>query len=106
MVQPQQAVLQEEGTEPHMPCVGIIASRERDTERLLVSMQASEREEKVGWKCRFWKFFQFFEQETSKNNPESLLMPGDQGKIWEMHERDGPDCQMLQKVPAASISIT
>lgn len=98
--------MQEEGTEPQTPCVGIIASRERDTERLLVSMKASEIEENVGLKCRFWKFFQFFEQETSKNNPEPLPMPGDQGKIWETHERDGPDCQMLQKVPAASISIT
>lgn len=89
-----------------VPCVGIIAITERDTERLLASMKASEREEKAGWKCRFWKFFQFFELETSKNSPESLPTPGDQGKIWETHERDGPDCQMLQKVPAASISIT
>lgn len=106
MVQPQQAALQEEGTELHMPCVGTIASKEKDTERPLVSVKASQREEKAGWKCRFWKFFQFLEQETSKNNPEPLPMPGDQGKIWETHERDGPDCQMLQKVPAASISIT
>lgn len=30
VVQPQQAALQEEGTEPHVPYVGIIASRERE----------------------------------------------------------------------------
>lgn len=47
-VQPQQPSLQKEGTEPPMPCEGIIASSKRDTERLLVSMKAAEREENVG----------------------------------------------------------
>ncbi|RMC18706.1 hypothetical protein DUI87_04602 [Hirundo rustica rustica] len=46
VVQPQKAAFQEEGIKPHMSCVGITASRERDTERPLVSMKASEREEK------------------------------------------------------------
>lgn len=47
-VQPQQPSLQKEGTEPPMPCEGIISSSRRDTERLLVSMKAAEREENVG----------------------------------------------------------
>jgi len=48
VVQPQQPPWQKEGTEHPMPCVGIIASSKRDTERLLASMKEAEKEENVG----------------------------------------------------------